>query len=314
MTTMYVATIGGHISELVELADRIPDGDAGPEAGGLWVTNDSAQTRDLLDGRWLITVPMIGERDLVGVTKAIPQARRLILEHGIDRVISTGSAIALAYLPVAAALGIEAHYIESCTRVTTCSKSASILARVPRINRWWQFENPPNRFRHLGSVFDRYQPIDRTEPVALQRVVVTVGTTPRDFRRLIARLVDIVPSTADVLWQTGESDVADLPIEARTLVPERELVAAIDAADLVISHAGAGSLTLALRAGKVPLFIPRRAAYDEQIDDHQVELATWAADHGLAVTADADAITPEHLTEAADRGVVTAPVGELILT
>ncbi|MGI9614452.1 MAG: glycosyltransferase, partial [Acidimicrobiales bacterium] len=125
MTTMYVATIGGHISELVELAERIPPDEE------IWVTHDTPQTRDLLAGRRVVTVPTIGERDGLGVIKAIPQARRLLVDHEVDRVVSTGSAIALAYLPVAAALGIEAHYIESSTRVTSRSKTGELLARLP---------------------------------------------------------------------------------------------------------------------------------------------------------------------------------------
>ncbi|MGI9612347.1 MAG: glycosyltransferase [Acidimicrobiales bacterium] len=308
MTTMYVATIGGHISELVELAERIPPDDE------IWVTHDTPQTRDLLAGRRVVTVPVIDERDLLGVIKAIPQARRLLVGHEVDRVVSTGSAIALAYLPVAAALGIEAHYIESSTRVTSRSKTGALLARLPRIHRWWQFDAPPERFRHLGGVFDRFHPVDGPEPLALQKIVVTVGTTPRDFRRLVERLVEIVPPSAEVLWQTGQSDVSDLPIEARTLVPERELVAAIEAADVVVSHAGSGSLALALRAGKVPVFVPRRAEFDEQIDDHQVELALWASRNGLAVTAEAGSVSADHLETAARRTVRTAPVGELVLT
>lgn len=314
MTTMFVATIGGHISELVELAERIPSERVGRDRDdAIWVTHDTAQTRDLLAGRRVITVPVIGERDTVGVVKAIPQARRLLVENKVDRVISTGSAIALAYLPAAAAMGIEAHYIESSTRVTSCSKTGSLLARMPRINRWWQFEQPPARFRHLGSVFDRFHPIEQDVAATVGRVVVTVGTTPRDFRRLVERLVGVLPSSANVLWQTGQSNVADLGIEARSLVPERELVAAIHDADVVVSHAGSGSLALALRAGKVPVFVPRRAEFDEQIDDHQLELASWAAGRGLAVTADADAVSLEHLTHAARLSVVTEPVGELVL-
>ncbi len=332
--TALVATIGGHISELVELADRLPGDDT------VWITSDTAQTRDLLAGRTVEYVPFIGERDLAGVARAVPQAARLLRRHRVERVISTGSAIALAYLPVAAALGLETHYIESSTRVESCSVTGRLLSRVPGIRCWWQYEPAPERFRSVPGVYAHY----RSEPaptgaalvaatngrteeptggrteepagdqVPIERVVVTVGTTDRCFRRLIERLVEILPAEAEVLWQTGHSEVGDLGIDARRLVPEAELVAAVARADVVISHAGAGSLALALAAGTCPVFVPRRAAHDEQIDDHQVELARWADGRGLAVAVEADEIEPTDLQRAAARRIIPNPTEELVLT
>lgn len=316
MTTAFVATIGGHISELVELAERMPLDDRAPDRR-LWITNDSPQTRDLLAGRNVELVPFIAERDHRGVLRSIPEAARLYRRHGVDRVISTGSAIALAYLPVAAAMGLESHYIESSTRVESCSVTGRILSKLPRVHCWWQFEQAPRGFDAIEGVYDRFESF--TEPdgepnPAINRVVVTVGTTDRDFRRLIARLSSIIPEGTEVLWQTGHSDVAGLGIEAHALMPESDLIAAIEAADVVISHAGAGSLSLVLQAGKVPVFVPRRAAFDEQIDDHQVELARWAHGKRLAIAAEADEIDLAHLTAAARLRVRTKPVGKLVLT
>lgn len=76
MTTAFVATIGGHISELVELADRMPTGDQ------VWITSESSQTDDLMAikrsmGHHVEIVPFIGERDLRGVARSIPHALRV---------------------------------------------------------------------------------------------------------------------------------------------------------------------------------------------------------------------------------------------
>lgn len=307
MTTAFVATIGGHISELVELADRMADDDQ------VWITNDSPQTRDLLAGRTVEIVPFIGERDKLGVIRAVPQARRIYRKHNVTRVISTGSAIALGYLPVAAAQGLDTHYIESSTRVESCSVTGKILARTPGVSCWWQFDPAPNGFHPIAGVYDQFISSPRQTPPAIAKVVVTVGTTDRDFRRLIARLVSIIPDGAEVLWQTGDSSVDDLGIDAHRLIPEADLVAAIRAADVVITHAGAGSLALVLQSGKVPVFVPRRAEFDEQIDDHQVELARWADSKGLAVMAEADRVGLAHLEAAARLRILKKPVGELVL-
>ena len=313
MTTAFVATSGGHIVELVQLAERLRHDDRAG-TGQVWITNDSLQTRDLLIGRTVELVPFVDERDHLGVLRSIPEARRLYRRHGVNRVVSTGSAIALGYLPAAAAMGIETHYIESSTRVDSCSVTGRILSRVPRVRCWWQYDPAPHGFSPIGGVFERFVASPTSEVPAIERVVVTVGTTDRDFRRLITRLVSIIPDGVEVLWQTGHSTVDDLDIDARRLVPESELVAAMEAADVVIGHAGAGTLSLALRAGRVPVFVPRRADFGEQIDDHQVELAHWADEAGLAVWAEADHVELSHLETAARRRVRTRPVGELVLT
>ena len=312
MTTAYVATIGGHISELVELASRLPEDDE------VWITSDSAQTRDLLRDRNVETVPFVDERDVRGVLRAIPEARRLFRRHDVDRVVSTGSAIALGYLPVAAAMGIDTHYIESSTRVHSSSLSGRILSKTPRVNCWWQFDSPPNGFRRAGGVYDGYVAEERPVMPDLQRIVVSVGTTKRDFRRLIEQLVMVIPSGIDVLWQTGHTDVSGLcldgkQIDGKEMIGEAELIEALAEADLVITHAGAGSLALALRSGKVPVFVPRRAEFDEQIDDHQVELAQWACKNGLAVTVEAHEVGLSHLEAAARLQVASKPVGKLVL-
>ena len=324
--TALVATIGGHISELAELAARMPDGER------LWVTSDTAQTRDLLADQRVEWVPFIGERDLTGVARAVPQAVRLLRHHGIERVVSTGAAIALAWLPAAAALGLEAHYVESSTRVVSHSMTGRLLARTPGVRCWWQYQPAPAGFTALSGVYDHYEaaPVGQpalagapggagtteVDPVgrAIEKLVVTVGTTDRCFRRLIARLVDVIPPEVEVVWQTGHSRVDDLDIDARRLIPEAELAAAVAEADVVVSHAGAGSLALALRAGKCPVFVPRRAANGEQVDDHQVELARWADDRGLAYAIEADRIELSDLRRAAARRIVRNPTEEVVLT
>ncbi|MGI9594966.1 MAG: glycosyltransferase [Acidimicrobiales bacterium] len=308
MTTAFVATIGGHISELVELAGRMPADEA------VWITNDSPQTRDLLAGRNVEMVPFIAERDHLGVLRSLPEARRIYRRHGVDRVVSTGSAIALGYLPVAAAQRIESHYIESSTRVESCSVTGRILSKIPGVNCWWQFERAPDGFAAIEGVYDGFESYPADCQSEINKVVVTVGTTDRDFRRLIDRLIEILPPHADVLWQTGDSNVDGLEIDGRRLIPESELIAAIEQADVVISHAGAGSLSVALQAGRIPVFVPRRAPFGEQIDDHQVELARWADSKGLAVIAEADRVDIGHLEEAARLRARTKPVGKLVLT
>lgn len=61
-------------------------------------------------------------------------------------------------------------------------------------------------------------------------------------------------------------------------------------ADSVICHAGVGTIMTALKAGHTPVVVPRRARYDEHVDDHQLDIATRFAERSLVfcVTTETD--------------------------
>ncbi|MGQ0717212.1 MAG: glycosyltransferase, partial [Pseudonocardiales bacterium] len=154
-----------------------------------------------------------------------------------------------------------------------------------------------------GSVFDGYEPVELLRaPEGVVRVVVTVGAaTQYPFRRLFEHLAPLLAPDGglreatglpvEVLWQTGDDAVDDLPIRATPVLPAAELAAALGAADVVISHAGTGSALAALAAGRYPILATRDRARGEQVDNHQHELATELARRGLAMHRDADSIT-----------------------
>lgn len=282
--TLFVATHGGHVSELLGLAERIDD-----SADRLWITNHHPQTERLMAAEPVRFVPFIESRDLLGVVRAVPDAVRTMRSKRFDRVVSTGSAIALAYLPIAAAFRIPAHYIESATRVRAPSLTGRILRWVPGVTTWWQHDDPPANWRALPGLYSHFRR-ESADDSEVRRVVVTVGTTDYGFRRLIERLVAIVPAGVEVFWQVGATDVAGLDIDANPIVDADTLRHEIDRADAVVTHAGAGSLLQSLESGHIPVYVPRRQAHGEQVDDHQVELAEWADRAGLALFAEADTI------------------------
>jgi UDP-N-acetylglucosamine transferase subunit ALG13 len=157
-------------------------------------------------------------------------------------------------------------------------------------------------------VFDDYAPGPvRSLPDGIKRAVVTVGTTESyGFRRLIEALVPLL-SGIDVLWQTGVTDVSGFEISGRRAVPHADLVGALGASDLVVTHAGTGAAITALEMGICPVLVPRLRRYGEHVDDHQVQIAAELARRGLAVRADVGDLTGETLLEAARRSVVQSP-------
>src|SRR5206468_1831952 len=123
------------------------------------------------------------------------------------------------------------------------------------------------------------------------------------FRRVLERLVAVLPPETEVLWQTGVTDVSGLPIDARASMPARELADAVREADVVVAHAGTGSSLGALQNGKLPVLVPRRAAFGEHVDDHQQQIADMLSGRGLALVREADEISLADLELAAGASV-----------
>jgi UDP-N-acetylglucosamine transferase subunit ALG13 len=229
----------------------------------------------------------------------------LLRTRAYSRVVSTGSGIAIPYLSVARGLGLEAHYLESAARTAAPSRTGAVISWIPGVRLYSQYPAWAGpRWTYRGSLFDGYDPQPRPgAPDRVKRVVVTLGTMRTyGFRSAVAALVRVLPEVltdgADVLWQVGVTDTAGLGIDARSVVPTHELLAAVAEADLVVAHAGIGSTLSALDAGHCPVLLPRRAACGEHVDDHQVLIADALGAKGLAVVRDPEQLTAEDLRTA----------------
>lgn len=303
MTTVLVASTGGHLAELVELESRMRLAD-----DCLWVTFDSPQSRSLLQGRSTRFIGMICQREFKAVCRGVLDAHRILAGTRATAVISTGAAVALSFLPYAALRGIPTHFIESATRVGSPSLTGRILERLPSVRLYRQYPEPVSgRWKYVGSVFDGFEAREARHR-EIRRVVVTLGSTGfHSFRRLLDRLVAILPKDVDVLWQTGGTPVDGLPIAAQPIVPAATLEQAIHEADVVIAHAGCGSALSALNAGKYPILVPREPQYGELVDRHQIELATWLGRNDLALHRSPPTLTFEAIATAAARTVRRNP-------
>ena len=300
------ASSGGHFKELVSLVPRISRVDS-----VTWVAFDTGLERELLEaaGRGddeLVTVPYAAPRDLRNLARDARIVRRLLRERSYDLAVSTGAGLAVASLPLARASGVRSCFIESSTRTQTPSLSGRILERVPGIEHYAQQPGFGPRWRQVSSVHDGFAPGPNKELVRIERAVVTLGTMRTyGFRSVINAVRAALPSSCEVLWQTGATDVTDLDIDAREHVPGEELKHAMSEADVVIAHAGAGTALTAFEVGRTPVLVPRRHVRGEHVDDHQVLIARLLAERGLAVHLEVEQVSGERLLEAGRRTVVT---------
>ncbi len=105
-------------------------------------------------------------------------------------------------------------------------------------------------------------------------IFVTVGNHYKGFDRLIQTVDEIASRTSyDILIQKGYSSYCPQHARYFDFVPIQEAMQYIRTSELVISHAGIGTIILCKEYG-IPLIIfPRRKKYGEHGTDHQIEIA-----------------------------------------
>ena len=133
-------------------------------------------------------------------------------------------------------------------------------------------------------------------------ILVTVGTHDRGFDRLV-RSMDLYAATTGerVVIQRGSSAYEPRHADSLTFTDYETMEALNRAARLVVTHAAAGAIILALRLGKPLVVVPRRAADGEALDDHQHQLAAALAAQGrVQVVAEPSC---EALQEAIERAI-----------
>jgi UDP-N-acetylglucosamine transferase subunit ALG13 len=123
---------------------------------------------------------------------------------------------------------------------------------------------------------------------------VTVGNGTQPFDRLlgaVAKAQHVLPQP--VFVQRGSTNFAHPTWNVRDFIDMQEFERLMQQSTLLIMHAGAGSIINAVRTGKRPVVMPRRACYGEIVDDHQVDFAAALAreDHVVLAREPADLVS-----------------------
>lgn len=110
------------------------------------------------------------------------------------------------------------------------------------------------------------------------KVLVTIGSmVEKKFTRLFRIIEELCEENqldgSKVIAQVGFDNYLPKNFKAFDMVGVEEFKQLIDDSDIIISHAGTGTVTSCLKKGKKVIIFPRMAQYDEHYDDHQSELA-----------------------------------------
>lgn len=300
---LWVASTGGHFAQLRRIAQMTS---ASEES--LWVTFESNQTVSQLEKARHVFVPYIRPRDFVGTTKAARAIAQILSSEHFDHCVSTGAAIAAAALPQAAWRRVPTTYVESISRTDGPSLTGKLMRATPGVQTLTQYKHWDRRgWTYVGSVFDAWNGSRALRKPSSKRVFVTLGTIePYRFDRAIDAILKLLRPDQEVVWQLGASMRSDLPGEVRQSVPADEFERLVLRSDIVITHAGVGSIMQILDLGKIPVLVVRQSRYKEHVDDHQRFITREMIKRDLALVLDPAAPRQTVLEEAAEACVEQA--------
>lgn len=112
-------------------------------------------------------------------------------------------------------------------------------------------------------------------------IFVTVGNHYQSFDRLIKRVDEIATHLSnEIVIQRGYSEYVPQNTKYFDFVPANIAMEYIQKSDLVVSHAGMGTIILCKEYGIPMIIFPRREKYKEHVNDHQMEIAQVLEERG----------------------------------
>jgi UDP-N-acetylglucosamine transferase subunit ALG13 len=120
-------------------------------------------------------------------------------------------------------------------------------------------------------------------------IFATVGTNEAAFDRLVAAVGEL-DLDEELIVQRGSSRIELSNATVHDYLSFDEMAALSRSARAIVSHAGVGSVLVALAAGHRPIVVPRLAEHGEAVDDHQLTFARRFAAEGLVTLADSSTL------------------------
>lgn len=107
-------------------------------------------------------------------------------------------------------------------------------------------------------------------------ILVTIGTQDKKFPRLleaVQKQIDRGVIKDEVIVQAGQTEFKSKNMKIFDFLPMDEFDKLIDKCDLLITHAGVGSIIAGLKKNKKVIVAARLHKYGEHENDHQLQIA-----------------------------------------
>ena len=106
-------------------------------------------------------------------------------------------------------------------------------------------------------------------------ILVLLGTQNNDFHRLLDEIEKNINQgniNDEVIVQAGFTKYKSSQMQIFNMIPKNDLESLVKKADLIITHAGLGSIEMSLEQGKKVIAVPRLKKYGEHVNDHQKDI------------------------------------------
>ena len=133
-------------------------------------------------------------------------------------------------------------------------------------------------------------------------ILVTVGMQ-LGFDRLIEAMDALAPTLGTpVIAQIGRGEYQPVNMATHIAIEPREFERLVMQSQLVVSHAGIGTVLTARRCGKAIVLMPRQARLGEHRSDHQLATCTQLEGRpGIFVASEADDLAKQIALAVADK-------------
>lgn len=301
---LLVASTGGHLAQLNKWSQVIGSAD-----DSLWVTFRSPQSDSMLADRRTLFVPYVAPRDFGGTVRAFVQMMGEIgwAEESFSAAVTTGAALGLAGIAAARLHGIPSFYFESVSRIDGPSLTGRLASLDPWVETHCQYRHWAGmRWKYRGSLFDRFVKVPKVagDP---PKLFVTLGTIrPYRFDALVDAVVATGLADNTTVWQLGTTHRDDLPGTVVSQFGASDFYECARAADVVITHAGVGTIMHLMEMGICPVVVPRRAQRSEHVDDHQGQIASLLHKREIATVCEVGELDAQLILDASVFAVETA--------
>ena len=106
-------------------------------------------------------------------------------------------------------------------------------------------------------------------------ILVMLGTQNNDFHRLLYEIEKNIENgniNEEVVVQAGFTKYKSDKMKIFSMTSKENLEDLIKRADLIITHAGVGSIEMSLEHNKKVIAVPRLKKYGEHVNDHQKDI------------------------------------------
>lgn len=147
---LLVASNGGHLLELLQLADLWP------QERRHWVTFQTSDAVSLLVGEKTTWAYHPTNRNIPNLIRNFGLALRMVRRRDIQAIVTTGAGVAVPFVIVGRLVGINVVYIEGMARITSLSLTGRLVYPFSDtfIVQWPGLERLYKRARSFGTVFD----------------------------------------------------------------------------------------------------------------------------------------------------------------